>query len=330
MCVQYSMSPIIVYTCPIKSSPWFPMKFSPVKVLFLLPVFTAALILPDAAIAETLSIGVSHSEYLPPAPTLHAKVAVPAHYHSDALQGRAAATTAAAPALKSETMITEPIQAPIKASVQATAPAAPPPAKQAPPTLARPVVEWFPIPAAMAGVWTKRGDLTTSVTDLRSGMSQPLNQWTEDEMTVTWGHQSDKQGNVWHANLLPAERDGLSAGKSVKFLTVGQKCEGMSGNTIVTRTHYLVSESYGAGGPVADIFQQEALNHYQVVSAAELQNNSTNRVFSYHGQPVRDGVLLSRFSRVGAYSPTSSMHGIDLVQSLNTYLQSINRQDLAR
>ena len=308
------------------------MNVSLIKVLSpALALWATLFVTIDPAIAETLSIGVSHSEYLPPATTLHAKVDVPAHYRSEALQGRTATTDSAsstpAPVLKSATMIMAPLQAPIQASVQAAPPV---PAKQPAPTLARPAVEWFPIPAAMAGVWTKRGDLTTSVTDLSSGVSQPMNQWTEDEMTVTWGHQSDKQGNVWHANLLPAERDGLTGGKSVKFLTVSQKCEGVSGNTIVTRTHYLVSESYGARGPVADVFQQEALNHYQVLSAAELQNNSTNRVFSYRGQPVRDGVLLSQFSRVGPYTPTASLSGIDLVQSLNAYLQSIKRPDLVR
>lgn len=285
---------------------------------------------PGAMQAETLSIGVSHSEYLP-APVLHARVAAPDHYHVNALQGRTSATQAAAPAaLKSETMVLDPLQKPLTGNTQVLAAPRPPSKPAAPPTLAKPMVEWFVIPTAMAGVWTKHGDLTTSVTDLRTGMSQALNQWIPDEMTVTWGHQTDKQGNVWHANLLPAERDGLSSGKNVRFLTVGQKCESSSASTLVTRTHYLVSESYGQGGPVADVFQQEALNHYQIVSGNELQNNSTNRVFSYQGQPVRDGALLTKFARVGNFAPTQSLSGIDLVQSLNDYLRSIGRPELTR
>lgn len=295
----------------------------------LAPIFLVycllAWVLP--ARCETLSITVNHSEYLPPVPALQARVQMPTHYQATALKGQSASAQSSQ-SLNSETMVTAPIQAPLQAAVQTQTIAEARPVSA--PTLATPSIEWFPIPKPMAGVWTKRGDLTVSVTDLRTGLSEPLNQWTEDEMTVTWGHQIDRLGNVWHANLLPAERDGLSAGKAVKFLTVGQKLEGLAADALVTRTHYVVSESYGRGGPVADIFQQEALNHYQLFAEGQLQNNSTNRVFAYQGQPLRDGALETRFNRVGPFIPTASLSGIDLVQSLDDYLRSIGRLDLVR
>jgi hypothetical protein len=281
--------------------------------------------------AETLSIGVSHSEYLPAVPALTARVAIPKHYQSDSLKTESAAADSSATLESGVSKATAPPppKAPeLNAAVAATATSAVAP--KSPPTLEKPIIEWFPIPGLMAGVWNKRGDLTTSVTDLRTGLAQPLNQWTDDEMTVTWGHQTDKLGNIWHANLLPAERDSISAGKYVKFLTVSQKLEATNPQSLVTRTHYLVSERYGATGPVADIFQQEALNHYQLIAEGQLQNSSTNRVFAYQGQPIRDGALLTRFSRVGPFSPVPTLSGVDLVQSLNDYLRSINRLDLVR
>jgi hypothetical protein len=292
-----------------------------------------ALQLGSGASAETLQIGVSHSEYLPPVHTLEAKVALPAHYQNPSLRAQTARADDSAPTtLNAATMQADQLP-PVVPPAPLSAVTAPPAAPRVQPTLNRPIVEWIPIPGPMAGMWSKRGDTTTSVTDLRTGISQALNQWIDDEMTVTWGHQTDKLGNVWHANLLPAERDSFSAGKPVKFLTVAQKLEGTTPDALITRTHYVVSESYRPGGPVADIFQQEALNHYQLIAEANgtiLQNNSTNRVFAYAGQPLRDGVLLSRFTRVGAFSPTSNLSGIDLVQSLNDYLHSIGRSDLAR
>ena len=271
---------------------------------------------------ETLSIGVSHSEYLPPVPVLQQRVALPEHYQR--------------PALNTETMVMTPQQAPLQAEAQAQAavskpaPAPVSAAVRAPATLQQPVIEWFPIPTPMAGVWTKRGDLTTSVTDLRTGLSEALSQWTDDEMTVTWGHQTDKNGDIWHANVLPAERDSESNGKAVKFLTVGQKLEGKGADALITRTHYVVSESYGRGGPVSDVFQQEALNHYQVLAESELSNNSTNRVFTYQGTAIRDGVLQTKFARVAAFAPTQNLAGIDLVQSLNDYLRVSGHPELMR
>ncbi len=272
-------------------------------------------------------------------PELQSRVSLPKHYQNESLKSESATNESRSTFNSgiSKPAVNASSQTNFSAGASATASNAPviaapisPAPVTAPPTLERPIVEWFPIPAPMAGVWTKRGDLTTSVTDLRTGLSEALNQWTDDEMTVTWGHQTDKLGNIWHANILPAERDGNSIGKVVKFLTVGQKLEASSAGALVTRTHYLVSERYGVNGPVADVFQQEALNHYQLIAESQLQNNSTNRVFAYQGQPIRDGSLLTNFNRVGAFNPTPSLSGIDLVQSLNDYLRSIGRIDLMR
>jgi hypothetical protein len=38
----------------------------------------------------------------------------------------------------------------------------------------------------------------------------------------------------------------------------------------------------------------------------------------------------NRFNRIGAFVPTASLSGIDLVLSLNDYLRSIGRTDLVR
>jgi len=289
------------------------------------------------AVADTIQLGVEHSEYLPSVPVLHSRVAVPDHYHKDPLKAGAqqssAATSLNAGAAQSATLQTAPLlpaQATIDQVRQATPPPRPiaPPPPAAAPTLAAPAIEWFPLPPGMAGVWSKRGDLTTSVTDLRTGMSQALNQWTDNELTVAWGHQTDKQGTVWHANLLPNERDSISSGKFVKFLVVGQKVVAYAPPSLVTRTHMVVSESYGQNAPATDVFQQEALNNMQVIGGI-LQVSNTTRVFTYHGQPVRDGALLSKFSRVANFQPTASLSGIDLVSSLRNYLNSSGRTDLA-
>lgn len=182
------------------------------------------------------------------------------------------------------------------------------------PTLQRPAVEWFPIPKQMAGQWTKKGDLSEGVTDLTTGITTPANQWTNNVMTVTWGHQADRQGNIWHANFIPSERDGSSDGKVVKFLTVSMKCESATEQGLVTRTHYIVSESYGER--VADVFQQESLNDYTFLNDGQMQNTSSNRVFTYQGQPTRAGNLLSRFTKTAGFAPEATQYGIDLAASL--------------
>jgi hypothetical protein len=183
-------------------------------------------------------------------------------------------------------------------------------------------VEWFMIPGWMAGVWMKNGDMTTSVTDLRTGMSSARNEWTENKLQAVWGHQQDAQGNYWHVNLLPSERDGASSGKLVRFITVAQQCVNSSPQQLMTRTHYVVSESNPWNNQPIDTFQQESFNHYALAAQNQLVNSSSNRVFTYEGVPVREGTLVSQFAKIGQFTPVASLNGVDLRTSLNDYLQS--------
>jgi len=184
------------------------------------------------------------------------------------------------------------------------------------------IVQWFMIPSWMAGVWQKDGDMTTHVTDLRTGRTSNQNEFTENRLQATWGHQRDSQGNYWHVNILPAERDGASAGKLVRFVTVNQNCESSTSAQLMTRTHYIVSESNPWSHQPIDTFQQESLNHYALSGQKQLINSSSNRVFTYQGEPVREGHLVSQFVKVGAFAPVASMNGIDLRASLNDFLQN--------
>lgn len=198
--------------------------------------------------------------------------------------------------------------------------------QQSRPITPNPAIEWFMVPRWMAGTWTKQGDLTLSVTDLRTGRSSPSGTWTANAMTVTWGHLTDRKGNFWHANFIPSERDGWSGGKLVRFITVAMRPEGESEQGLVTRTRYLVTEKLGS--EAVDMFQQESLNSYTQLPTGELQNQSSNRVFTYNGQPVRDGALQSKFVRTGPFVAQVNLNGIDMRTSLNQFLRLRNLTDL--
>jgi len=190
-------------------------------------------------------------------------------------------------------------------------------------------IDWFKVPPWMAGRWTKKGDMTVSVTDFRNGRTSTMQQWTDDELTVTWGHQVDRAGNIWEANVVPSERDAVSDAKSVRFLLVDCHCETSSQQQVITRMHYIVNENQGWGAGASEPFQQESLNDYTSMSAYELQNYSSTRVFSSDGRPLRDGMLLSRFQRVGPFQVVNLLDGVDLRVSLSYFLRTHNMAELA-
>ena len=45
----------------------------------------------------------------------------------------------------------------------------------------------------MVGKWMKRGDLTVQETDYVSGVTQNTDAWINNELTVSWGHQVDRE-----------------------------------------------------------------------------------------------------------------------------------------
>lgn len=279
----------------------------------LLLILALNLSLSQAALAETLQAGIEHSDYLPSVSNTY----VPGYSHGGYSQGQSNGNYRGGYQL--ETSQSDPTHSNLyqqSASMQRPQPQ-------------QPVIEWFQIPKVMAGSWSKRGDVTVDVTDLRTGMKRASGAWMDNEMVVHMGHQLDKAGNVWHVNILPSEKDSISNGKQVKFLTVQQICEQSTPVNLSTRTHYVITETYPTG-QVADMFQQESLNHYFLVSAGEMENRSSNRVFTSSGQPVRDGTLESKFTRVGPFTPVPQMNGIDLQQALNQFLLSKGRADLAQ
>lgn len=196
------------------------------------------------------------------------------------------------------------------------------------PNVQGPRVVWAPIPNWMAGKWTKQGDLTVSYTDLRTGATTSMNQWTQDVSTITWGNQIDAKGNIWQGYLIPWERDGVSSGKSVRFVIVDLKRESVATGQVVSRVHSIVTESLGS--QIVNYFQQESLNDYFLLPTGELENRSSNRDFTSEGQPIREGMLVSRFSKVGPFVPVANLNGIDMLKSLNDYLKAHNMSQLAR
>jgi hypothetical protein len=242
----------------------------------------------SACFATTLFGGATHAEYLPPVS-----------------QQR----TVPAPTFSSETPSADRIVRPGAA-----------------PSVASPQIYWQKLAPWMGGVWKKRGDMTVQVTDPRTGITSPTNEWTDDEMTITFGHIRDAEGNIWHAYLIPSERDGRSSGQVVRFVTVEFQGQWQPPN-VVSRARYLISEASDPSN-LRFLYQEESLNEYSSISETEMQNYSSDKMFDYEGRPVRQGLLVSRFKRVKPFTPAQEENGIPLMPSFKAYLTSQGLENL--
>ncbi len=271
------------------------------RVLLYLTLLVFSFLQPVSlpSIAATLFGGVEHSDVLPPANQVpEEEPQVPPL--APPIQGKEDSA-----AMEGDTIPPDPMQY-----------APPPPPKP------RVRIEWYQIPKQMAGSWYKRGDYTESITDLKTRTIIPVNRFTDDELTAHWGHQYDKDGNIWHANTMPFERDGITNGQKVQFQIVALRAKLVAPTELVSKTRSVITESQR--GVVTKIFQQESINHY-FVSEKKIVNESSNRDFSYEGTALRDGRLRSEYVRVAPFQPVASMNGVDLAASLAQYLRSIGR-----
>lgn len=275
----------------------------------------ASLIVPGsmaaASGATTLFGGVSHSEFLPPVTKQYPMVPL-------APQRGKVQTQTSAPVNRG-LRFADPLSAE-KPNQQVLG--------NAPEPREKPAIVWVPIPKQLAGKWIKQGDLTVSYTDLRTGVTTPVNQWTQNVQTTNWGNQIDRQGNIWHGYSVPTEFDGISSGKHVRFTMVGGRRESSSSDHLVTRAHFIVTESLGT--QLVDAFQQETLNDLFLLPSGELENHGSTRDFTNEGQPIRQGMLISRFTKVGPFEPVETQDGVDLLKSLNEYLRTHNMAQLVR
>lgn len=281
---------------------------------------SVSLLSAGTAYGTTLYAGIEHADYLQPVEDQHADT-MNQHYQSQASQYNLRAQQQQAPQPQFETP-QEGHYDQYHAVPRLTGDA-----KYV--QNAGPTVEWFMIPKWMAGAWQKQGDLTVSYRDLRTGRFTSMSAWTPNIMKTTWGHQVDRMGNVWHADILPLEKDGWSKGKLARFMMTNLNCEHTDQRQLVTRARYVVTETYGATAQVADLFQQESLNDYTLMGDGELENMSSNRIYSSQGQPLREGALVSKLQKVGQFEPVRYQNSIDLAQSLNTYLNTHGLQHLA-
>jgi len=199
---------------------------------------------------------------------------------------------------------------------------------QAVATFDKPAVEWFMIPRWLAGRWHKKGDLTVGVTDLLTGHKGMQNVWVNNELSTHWGHQVDRNGNIWHANFIPTTRDGDSDGEVVRFVTVAEKCELTTPEQVVTRTHYVVTKALEANNEVVEKYQQESLNDYTMTAQGGMENRSSNKLYHMNGQAYRMGLLESQFSKIAEFAPTAFDRGIDMRKSLVDYLHSQHLDNL--
>lgn len=185
-------------------------------------------------------------------------------------------------------------------------------------------IEWFPIPIWMAGTWTKQGDIEDAAVNLQSGQRLNAPVFIRNANSLSFGHQYDSRGTVWHAEILPFRTDGLNEKMEDRRYVTQMQCVTNTAQQVVLRTRSFVTTVDLKKNKVKGSKQQDELISFQPTDAQHIETVSSTRSYSAQGQALMQSRSHTTRTRVATFAPVPVLNGIDLKRSLADYLQQHN------
>lgn len=189
---------------------------------------------------------------------------------------------------------------------------------------AQPHLEWFPIPAWMAGTWQKQGDMEDSAVNLQTGQRLGSPVFIRNVVSLSFGDQCDNRGTVWHAEVLPFRSDGYNGKMEDRRFVTQMQCVTNTAAQVVLQVRSFVVSIDLKKQKVKNSKQQEEIITFQPLDGQQIQTMSSTRDFSSTGQALMQSQSHTTRTRVAAFLPVPTLNGLDLRQSLADYLVQHN------
>jgi len=190
----------------------------------------------------------------------------------------------------------------------------------APPQAAR--VQWFPVPDWLAGAWLKNGDMETYVKDYRSGEEMRKPMWLNNKVRLAFGHQRDKLGTIWHAEVLPFRADGNRGETTDRRYVMDMSCLKSNPDAVVLRFHSNVVHINPTDSRIQTTTQQEEIVTFRPDQEGMIATTSSTKTFDENGRPIIQALSNAERTKLAEFAPVPVINGIDLVQSLDSFLAS--------
>ncbi len=185
-------------------------------------------------------------------------------------------------------------------------------------------IEWFPVPNWMAGTWTKQGDTEDSAVNLQNGqqLGQPV--FIPNANSLSFGHQLDSKGTVWHAEILPFRTDGFGGKTEDRRYVTQMQCITNNIQQVVLKTRSFVTSIDLKKKKVRGSKQQDEIIAFQPLDSQHVETVSSTRSYSAQGQALFQSRSHTTRTRVAQFVPIPVLNGIDLRRSLADYFQQHN------
>lgn len=189
-------------------------------------------------------------------------------------------------------------------------------------------IDWFPIPPWMAGIWAKQGDYETFVMNLKTGAQTQGQTFVPNVVSLTFGHQLDASGTVWHANVLPFRADGHRGKLDDHRFVSSERCLRSDSSSVSLQVRSFVVTVDSHSQKVKQSKQQEEVIGIAPLDARTIRTQSSTRIYDASGKPMFQTRSYTNRTRTADFMPIATINGIDLRQSLAQYLLDHNMANL--
>ncbi len=187
-------------------------------------------------------------------------------------------------------------------------------------------VTWFPVPEWMAGTWLKEGDTETYLRDFRTGQEMRRPIWMNNRVQLSFGHQRDALGTVWHAEILPFRADGNRGNNTTdKRYVMDISCLNSSPQTVALGFRSLIVVVNPNTNRINNTDQQEEIVTFRpAASPGLLDTSSSTKTFDENGQPLLQLASNTERKKLADFMPVNQLNGINLTESLFEFLAANN------
>ncbi|MBS1990948.1 MAG: hypothetical protein JSS83_10550 [Cyanobacteria bacterium SZAS LIN-3] len=181
---------------------------------------------------------------------------------------------------------------------------------------------WVKIPAWLAGSWAARDETAVYFQDFKKGISRNLNESFKAKQDFTYGHQVDKNGQVWHYLGVPYTSKSVHTSYEEIHEVREKQLLKATDELAEFRSVYTVLFIDNFTSNIQRTQQQESLTTYSPIADDRIAMTASSKVFDAAGRAQtlqRNEAIIKRYKH---FSPVNEKDGKDLKALFQQFMRA--------
>lgn len=182
--------------------------------------------------------------------------------------------------------------------------------------------KWVKLPTWFAGTWLVKQETAVYQKDFRTGKVIDQHKTYQARQEFGYGHQVDRQGNVWHYVGVPYTSKSRLMEYDEYHKVSSKDFQAANDNEVRFRSVMDVIRVNPSTDTIVTSFQQESITSYRPVGEGVIELTSSTKSFNSAGLPQHETCNTATIKRSKPFKPVAEKDGKDLVALFHAFLTS--------